>query len=111
MGLFDNIYGFNPNAIQAPSYPQTRISTTPNPPLINPVASSTELPMVNGYESAMRYPMPPNSRIALFDEYYQKITESYKEVPKYIQETRSEIIDMYTEKTAKVKLMHDMFNQ
>lgn len=47
----------------------------------------------------------------MFDEYYQKMTESYKEVPKYIQETRSEIIDMYTEKTAKVKLMHDMFNQ
>ena len=67
MGLFDNIYGFNPNAIQTQSYPQTRITTTPNPPLINPVASSTELPMVNGYESAMRYPMPPNSRIALFD--------------------------------------------
>ena len=67
MGLFDNIYGFNPNTIQTPAYPQPRITTTPNPPLINPISSPTELPMVNGYESAMRYPMQPNSRIALFD--------------------------------------------
>lgn len=67
MGLFDNMYGFNPNTIQTQTYPQTRISTTPNPPLINPISSPTELPMVNGYESAMRYPMQPNSRIALFD--------------------------------------------
>lgn len=67
MGLFDNMYGFNPNTIRAPTYPQARISTTANPPLINPISSPTELPMVNGYESAMRYPMQPNSRIALFD--------------------------------------------
>lgn len=67
MGLFDNMYGFNPNTIQTPAYPQARITTTPNPPLINPISSPTELPMVNGYESAMRYPMQPNSRIALFD--------------------------------------------
>lgn len=67
MGLFDNMYGFNPNTIQTPTYPQARITTTPNPPLINPISSPTELPMVNGYESAMRYPMQPNSRIALFD--------------------------------------------
>lgn len=55
MGLFDNMYGFNPNTIQTPAYPQARITTTPNPPLINPISSPTELPMVNGYESAMRY--------------------------------------------------------
>ncbi len=31
MGLFDNMYGFNPNTIQTPAYPQARITTTPNP--------------------------------------------------------------------------------
>ena len=47
----------------------------------------------------------------MFGEYYQKLTEAYKVVPKYITDTREEIIDMYTEEVAKIRAMHEMFNQ
>jgi hypothetical protein len=68
MGLFDNFYGgFNPNVIQTQTVPQMRM--TPNPPSITPIQAPqpVELPRVNGYDGALRFPLGPNSRIALFD--------------------------------------------
>lgn len=67
MGLFDNFYGgFNPNVIQTQTFPQMRM--TPNPSTITPVQpQQVELPRVNGYDGALRFPLGPNSRIALFD--------------------------------------------
>ena len=44
----------------------------------------------------------------MFDEYYQQMSNSYKEVPKYIQDIRTEITNMYTDEVAKIKLMHGM---
>lgn len=47
----------------------------------------------------------------MFIEYYQQMTNTYKEIPDYIQKIHSDISDMYTEYTAIVKLMHEMINQ
>lgn len=47
----------------------------------------------------------------MFSEYYQQIKSTYKEVPKYIEDDYKEATDIYTECTAKVKLMHEMVNQ
>ena len=68
MGLFDNFYGgVNPNVIQTQTIPQMRM--TPNPPSLAPIQTPqpVELPRVNGYDGALRFPLGPNSRIALFD--------------------------------------------
>lgn len=68
MGLFDNFYGgFNPNVIQTQTVPQMRMTSTP--PSITPIQTPqpVELPRVNGYDGALRFPLGPNSRIALFD--------------------------------------------
>ena len=47
----------------------------------------------------------------MFGEYYQQMAKTYKTVPQYIQDIRAEITDVYTDETAKVKLMHEMVNQ
>lgn len=66
MGLFDNMYGFNPNAIQTLTFPQQRMMSTPQS--VTPIQQpGIELPRVNGRDGAMRFPLQPNSRIALFD--------------------------------------------
>ena len=46
----------------------------------------------------------------MFGEYYQQMENNYRTVPPYIQDIRTEITEMYTECTAKVKLMHEMVN-
>lgn len=47
----------------------------------------------------------------MFTEYYQKISETYNEVPKYIDDARNEIVDMYTEEKVAVQAMHTMYTQ
>lgn len=47
----------------------------------------------------------------MFTEYYQKISSTYNEVPKYIDDARTEIVDMYAEETVKVQAMHTMYAQ
>jgi hypothetical protein len=47
----------------------------------------------------------------MFEQYYKKLSEEYKEMPDYIQETKDCIVAMYVEKTAKVKYMHEMFSK
>lgn len=48
----------------------------------------------------------------MFEEYYGIISKSYeKGVPDYIEKTRNEIVDMYTECGAKIKYMHEMFSR
>jgi uncharacterized protein YdhG (YjbR/CyaY superfamily) len=47
----------------------------------------------------------------MFEQYYKKLSEEYKEMPDYIQETKDCIVDMYVEKSAKVKYMHEMFSK
>lgn len=44
-------------------------------------------------------------------EYYTKVTAQYNEVPHYLKEMWDCIVDNYTEKTAKVKYMHEMYNK
>ena len=47
----------------------------------------------------------------MFTEYYQQMSNTYKEVPEYLQEIHHDISDMYAEYTATTKLMHEMINQ
>lgn len=47
----------------------------------------------------------------MFTEYYQKISAAYSEVPKYIDDAKAEIVDMYTEDTVAIKAMHTMYTQ
>lgn len=44
----------------------------------------------------------------MFGEYYQQMATTYKTVPQYIQDIREEIVDVYTDMSAKIKLMHGM---
>lgn len=47
----------------------------------------------------------------MFEDYYDSLKTSYKDVPEWIEECRDKIVDMYTEKFAKVKLMHEAYNK
>ena len=47
----------------------------------------------------------------MFNEYYQKMTSTYKVVPAYIQEANNEIQEMYTERPSKIKSLHTMYSQ
>lgn len=46
----------------------------------------------------------------MFGEYYQQMKNTYKEVPRYIQDINTEITEIYTDDVAKIRLMHDMVN-
>lgn len=45
------------------------------------------------------------------EQYYTKITAQYSEVPKYLKDMWDYITTEYTEKTAKVKYMHSLYNK
>lgn len=45
----------------------------------------------------------------MFEEYYKKISETYKEVPSYLEEMHTRVVDSYTEKYSQIKHMHDMY--
>lgn len=45
----------------------------------------------------------------MFLDYCDILEKSYSEMPKYVKTYKDEITDMYTECTATVKMMHDMF--
>ena len=44
----------------------------------------------------------------LFMDYYKILSEKYSEMPTYIDEIKSDIIDMYSEMTLEIKNMHEM---
>ena len=44
----------------------------------------------------------------MFNEYYEKVTKPYGEVPKYFRDKKTKIVDMYTECYSKIKCMHEM---
>lgn len=46
----------------------------------------------------------------MFQEYYKRIADTYDKVPKYIEEGKAEIEDMYAECSAKIKYMHSMYS-
>ena len=48
----------------------------------------------------------------MFQEYYQKITESYKDnIPEYLKDIKTKIDDMYVEYIPKVKYLHDIYSK
>lgn len=47
----------------------------------------------------------------MFNEYYDKVTKPYSEIPKYFKECKSEIIELYTDCYSKIKVMHEMANK
>lgn len=51
----------------------------------------------------------------MFEEHYMNITRDFSEEQKsampWLSEVKAEIVDMYAEKYAKVKAMHDLYNK
>ena len=47
----------------------------------------------------------------MFIEYYDIMAKKYEEVPDYLQDIRSDIIDCYAEKSALVKTLHEMYSK
>lgn len=47
----------------------------------------------------------------MFEEFYQKMSANFTEVPDYAKDIKDEIIEMYTEKYAYVKYMHEAFTK
>lgn len=45
----------------------------------------------------------------MYQEYYKLLTDSYKEVPMAMKEFNKDIIDRYTEMSAKVRHIHDLY--
>ena len=50
-----------------------------------------------------------NNLYKMFQEYYAKISGSFSEMPKYIEEAKEEIDEEYVECSATIKYLHDMF--
>lgn len=47
----------------------------------------------------------------LFMDYYEILSKKYSEMPAYIDEIKSDIIDMYSEKSMLIKNMHEMYKK
>ncbi len=47
----------------------------------------------------------------MFQEYYEKLSGTFKEMPKYIESICKEIDEEYVECTATVKYLHDIYKQ
>ena len=47
----------------------------------------------------------------MFEEYYLIMQKEFKEIPKYVQDMRTCIAEMFAEETAKIKLMHEMYTR
>lgn len=47
----------------------------------------------------------------MFEQYYKIVAEKYKTVPEYIEELYKEASEEYTERSAKVKYMHEMYSK
>ena len=44
----------------------------------------------------------------MFNEYCSKMSNSLNDLPEYVKETRKEVVDMYSECTAKIKIMWEL---
>lgn len=55
------------------------------------------------------------AQFKMFEEHYTNITSTFSEEQKaampWLSEVRSEIVDLYSERYAKVKAMHDLFSK
>lgn len=47
----------------------------------------------------------------LFNDYYKTLGGSYAEMPKYIEDTKTEITNKYVDCYPKIKIMHEMFTK
>lgn len=47
----------------------------------------------------------------MFEEYCEIISKPYETTPEYISNAHKDLVEMYTEKSAKVRYMHDMYNR
>lgn len=46
----------------------------------------------------------------MFSEYIAKLSASYKELPTYIDDANYDVTEMFTECSAKIKSMHEMYD-
>lgn len=61
------------------------------------------------YEMSIEEMRHATNIFKMAEEYYKIMSESYSEVPKYIQETYSSIVSGYSEGCSQVKIMQDMY--
>lgn len=47
----------------------------------------------------------------MFMEYYKKMSEAYKRIPKYVQDAYDDVIKMYDSSVSYVKELHTIYNQ
>lgn len=47
----------------------------------------------------------------MFEEYYKKMSEAYKRIPKYVQDAYDEVVEMYDGCVAAIKDLHSIYNQ
>ena len=47
----------------------------------------------------------------MYEEHYESIASAYKTIPRYVEDIHDCIEDMYDERMAKIKEMHEMYNK
>ena len=52
-----------------------------------------------------------NNLMKMFNDFYKNMTEKSKEIPEYITKAHEEAANMYAEKYAKVKMLHEAYNK
>lgn len=45
------------------------------------------------------------------EDYYKEVSSAYTEVPDYLESCMKDIVDIYTECSAKIKYMQDMYSR
>lgn len=61
------------------------------------------------YEMSVEEHKHANNLYSMFDEYCSKVTSSFTNVPQYIADARTEVIDTYSEYTACIKALWDIY--
>lgn len=47
----------------------------------------------------------------MFEDYYAIMQKEFREIPKYIQDMKTCVANMYSERTAAIKIMHDVYSR
>ena len=61
------------------------------------------------YDMSMQEATHADNLYSMFNEYCSKVTGSFEEIPKYICETRENVVKTYTEEMATIKTMQSIF--
>ena len=51
------------------------------------------------------------SLFKMYEDYYNAFTKGYSEVPKYLSDQKKDLVDHYSECSAEIKFMHEMYGK